>query len=116
MHFSQVVNPCDAEYVPKGQSVHRNEPTVSEYFPLSHHKQSSAKRPPRVGRYFPASQPTQTAAVAPVDARNVPSAHVMHSPGPTKFLYVPSSQGKHGPPAGPEKPALQLHDEDPGKF
>ncbi len=36
--------------------------------------------------------------------------HPMHSDGPVKSLYFPSSHGAHVPPSGPEYPALHLQD------
>ena len=52
---------------------------------------------------------------APCWAAKVPSRHQTHAPGPDPFLNFPAAQGTQGPPSGPVYPALQKHDELPGR-
>ena len=41
-------------------------------------------------------------------AENFPSSQSLHAPTPAETLYFPATHAEHDPPAGPEKPALQV--------
>jgi len=40
--------------------------------------------------------------------RYSPAAQLAHAAVPGSFLYEPSGHAEHGPPSGPENPALQV--------
>lgn len=47
--------------------------------------------------------------VAATEEEYVPATHKVHAYDPDAGLYVPSSHAVHGPPSGPEYPALHRH-------
>jgi hypothetical protein len=51
-------------------------------------------------------------AEAPVEAEYLPAAQLVHPALPLVSLYVPATHGEHGPPSGPEYPALHVHAKD----
>ena len=52
-------------------------------------------------------------AEAPAEPEYVPAAQLVHPALPPVSLYVPAPHGKHGPPSGPECPALHVHADFP---
>ncbi len=51
-------------------------------------------------------------AEAPVEVEYLPAAQLVHPTLPLVSLYVPAPHGEHGPPSGPEYPALHVHAKD----
>jgi hypothetical protein len=124
-----------SEYVPAAHSVHAVDP-ASEYFPAT---QFAHSLEPVARAYVPAVQFVQAlfdevflnfpAAHASHTAPSYPALHThavrghdlevalmpqsVHAEESLSCEYFPTSHSTHGPPFGPEKPALQVHIELP---
>jgi hypothetical protein len=120
------VAPTITEYFPVEQPVHDPLPLKSLYVPAPH-----ASHGPPFGPVYPALQTQAVTTVlrlgelefaghvkqlvtaeAPVEAEYLPAAQLVHPALPLVSLYVPAPHGTHGPPSGPECPALHVHAKD----
>jgi hypothetical protein len=90
---------------PAEHDLHVLFPVASWYCPL---KQFGQKLKP-ASEALPTPQSMHVAAVvAPDVVEYCPCAHGEQVALPVDVLYVPGSQTAHGPPFGPEEPALQM--------
>lgn len=123
---ASAVAPTEVEYFPAPQSVHVAGvgPVAVLYFPARH----SVHVPPfdpvapalqvqlvtselpatRLLEFVGQAVHTPASAVAPVAVEYLPGTQFVHTADPVSGLYVPGTQNSHGPPFGPEDPALQV--------
>jgi hypothetical protein len=104
-HSTQSVDaslPVAPEYLPAPQSVHATDPATALYFPATH-----ATHAPPFGPVNPRLQTQASTAVCSVNACPEFAAQSAHSALPAAALYFEAAHAKHGPPSGPEYPAMQ---------
>ncbi len=86
-------------------------PTVVEYLPAPQRRHTASAEADIVIEYLPAWHWRQVESVeAPTVVEYFPVPHEVHDKEPVMVLYVPATQVVHGPPFGPVKPRLQVHE------
>ena len=87
-----------------GHAVHAADPIELLYPPPTAHAEHSPFRP-----VYPAMHVHAVAADAPAAVVLALSRHPSHTALPANALYEPNGHKSHGPPSGPDDPALHRH-------
>lgn len=122
LHVPELVAAPTVEYVFGPQSVHTADPVPALYLPAAQPVQVPPSGPvnPMLHVHAPTALPPDPDElldgqvvhtpdpVAPGVVEYVPAPQSVHVAAPVDVLYFPATQFTHGPPFGPEAPALQV--------